>query len=580
MEETIEGFKLNTVLEALSREKSLDKDMLIDALKQAMLTAARKKLGLTADLEARFDAEATLEEVLQRHGQFAVLNKMKEPEKKEQVGLVRIYEFKKVVKDVRNASIEISLNDARQQDPGLTDEDIGIDLGIEVWSKEFGRIAAQTAKQVIIQRVREAERNTVFNEYKDRKGELVTGIVRRFERGNVIVDLGRAEAILGVKEQIPRENIRTGDRVMAYVLDVLEIARGPQIILSRSHPNLVVKLFEQNVPEIADGIVTVEAAAREAGVRTKIAVRSKDSDVDPVGACVGMKGARVQAVVQELRGEKIDIVPWDEDEARFVCNALSPAEVTRVLVDEQNHTMQIVVPDDQLSLAIGRRGQNVRLAAQLSGWKIDITSETKVAEEREVAWASLSRIEGISDFVVQTLYNHGFRSAKDIVEADPEFLASLPGFSEDAVPRIQQSAKDVVKAEKSEKKELRAVAREGGKLLLAIERAGEAARASGTADLDRLKKMDGVLPYVFERLSNNDYGSPEDIYFEMDEDRLVHLVGFSTGKARQLRYNAAVAMNQLTAGVVPVTQKPLSDPEARDAQAYDAANAGGAPAEA
>ena len=573
MEETIEGFKLNAVLEALSNEKSLDRDMLIDALQQAMLTAARKKLGLTADLEARFDPDATLEEVLARHGQHAVLDRLKkEPaKKKEAVGMVRIYEFRKVVKDVSNYTTEISLVDAKTRDPGVTDEDIGMDLGFEItWSKEFGRIAAQTAKQVIIQRVREAERNTVFTEYKDRKGELVTGIVRRFERGNVIVDLGRAEAILGVKEQIPRENIRTGDRVMAYVVDVLEISRGPQIVLSRSHPNLVVKLFEQNVPEIADGIVTVEAAAREAGVRTKIAVRSKDSDVDPVGACVGMTGARVQAVVQELRGEKIDIVPWDEDEARFVCNALSPAEVTRVLVDEQNHTMQIVVPDDQLSLAIGRRGQNVRLAAQLSGWKIDITSETKVAEEREVAWASLSRIEGISDFVVQTLYNHGFRSAKEIVEADPEFLASLPGFSSDAVPRVQLSAKDVVKAEKGEKKELRAVAREGAKLLLAIERASQEARTAGKTDVERLKEMDGVLPYVVERLTANLYDSPEDIFHEFDDQRLIQLVGFSAGKARQLRHASAIAINKLTNGVVPLTDKPLSEPETRDAQAFDA----------
>lgn len=577
MEETIEGFKLNAVLEALSKEKSLDKDMLVDALQQAMLTAARKKLGLTADLEARFDPDATLEDVLVRHGQLAVLDRLKkEPEKKkEAVGMVRIYEFRKVVRDVTNHTTEISLTDARARDPGVTDQDIGMDLGFEItWSKEFGRIAAQTAKQVIIQRVREAERNTVFSEYKDRKGELVTGIVRRFERGNVIVDLGRAEAVLGVKEQIPRENIRTGDRVMAYVVDVLEIARGPQIVLSRSHPNLVVKLFEQNVPEIADGIVTVEAAAREAGVRTKIAVRSKDGDVDPVGACVGMKGARVQAVVQELRGEKIDIVPWDEDEARFVCNALSPAEVTRVLVDEQNHTMQIVVPDDQLSLAIGRRGQNVRLAAQLSGWKIDITSETKVAEEREVAWASLSRIEGISDFVVQTLYNHGFRSAKEIVEADPEFLASLPGFSSDAVPRVQQSAKDVVKAEKNEKKELRAVAREGAKLLLAIERAGQEARTAGKTDLERLKALDGALPYAVERLTTHLYESPEDIFFDLDDERLVHLCGFSAGKARQLRHAAAVAVSALTAGFVPVIDKALSEPEARDAQAFDAAHSG------
>ncbi|HEY1097416.1 MAG TPA: transcription termination factor NusA [Myxococcota bacterium] len=577
MEETIEGFNLNAVLQTLSQEKSLDKDMLIDALQQAMLTAARKKLGLTADLEARFDPDATLEEVLARHGQHAVLDRLKKDQekKKSAVGMVRIYEFRKVVKDVSNHTIEISLADAKTRDPGVTDEDIGMDLGFEItWSKEFGRIAAQTAKQVIIQRVREAERNTVFTEYKDRKGELVTGIVRRFERGNVIVDLGRAEAVLGVKEQIPRENIRTGDRVMAYVVDVLEIARGPQIVLSRAHPNLVVKLFEQNVPEIADGIVTVEAAAREAGVRTKIAVRSKDNDVDPVGACVGMKGARVQAVVQELRGEKIDIVPWDEDEARFVCNALSPAEVTRVLVDEDNHTMQIVVPDDQLSLAIGRRGQNVRLAAQLSGWKIDITSETKVAEEREVAWASLSRIEGISDFVVQTLYNHGFRSAKEVVDADPEFLASLPGFSSDAVPRVQQSAKDVVKAEKSEKKELRAVARENARLLLAIERASEEARAAGKADVERLKEMDGVLPYIVERLTTNLYESPEDIFHELDDDRLIHLVGLSAGKARQLRHASAVAVNKLTNGLVPLSDKALSEPELRDAQAFDAANEG------
>jgi N utilization substance protein A len=572
MEDSIESFKLNTVIELLAKEKSVEKDTLIEALKQAMLTAAHKKYGLTADLEARFDPDATLEEVLQRRGQFAVLNKMKDGEKQERVGLIRVYEFRKVVKDVTNHSTEISLDDARQQDPNLTDEDIGIDLGVEIKSEEFGRIAAQTAKQVIIQRVREAERNTIFGEYKDRKGELVTGIVRRFERGNVIVDLGRAEAVLGVKEQIPRENIRTGDRVVAYVLDVLEIARGPQIVLSRSHPNLVVKLFEQNVPEIADGVVTIEAAAREAGVRTKIAVRSKDSDVDPVGACVGMKGARVQAVVQELRGEKIDIVPWDEDEARFVCNALSPAEVTRVLVDEENHTMQIVVPDDQLSLAIGRRGQNVRLAAQLSGWKIDITSETKVAEEREVAWASLSRIEGISDFVVQTLYNHGFRKAQDVVDADDEFLASLPGFSADAAPRIKQSARDVVKAEKAEKKSLRTVAREDARLLQAVQNAAEKA-APGS---ERLKALDGVLPYVFERLQDAMYESPEDIYFESDDERLVNVAGFSAGKARQLRYAAAQAINALTGGICPVKEKPLSDPEARDAQQYDAANSAAA----
>jgi N utilization substance protein A len=551
--EVMEKLDLNQVLEQVGKEKNIDKKVLIDALEAAMLTAARKKLGLTADLQATFD---------------------------ETLGAVRVYEFKKVVRDVSNPSVEISFEDAKRLDPTLTDEVIGDDLGVEVNDKDFGRIAAQTAKQVIIQRVREAERSTIFGEYKDRKGELVTGIVRRFERGNVIVDLGRAEAVLPMREQVPRENIRSGDRVVAYVLDVLEIARGPQIVLSRTHPNLVVKLFEQEVPEIAEGIVTVEAAAREAGVRTKIAVRSHDSDVDPVGACVGMKGARVQAVVQELRGEKIDIVPWDEDEARFVCNALSPAEVTRVLVDEQNHTMQIVVPDDQLSLAIGRRGQNVRLAAQLTGWKIDITSETKVAEEKEVAWASLSRIEGLSEFVVQTLYNHGFRKAQDVVDADDEFLASLPGFSADAVPRVKASAKEVVKAEGAEKDELRAAARREAKILLGIERAAHEQRLAGKLDEQRLAELDGVQPYVLERLKEAFFTAPEDIYYEEDIDRLVNIAGFSPGKARQLKVAAAAAVNKLTNGLAPNNEKPLSEPEARDAQQYDELNANRARGEA
>ena len=553
--EGAEKLDLKQVLEQVGKEKNIDRQVLIDALQAAMLTAARKKYGLTADLEARYD---------------------------EELGVVTVYEFKRVVNDVTNHSIEITLEDAKKKDPSLTDDVIGEEVGFIVDDADFGRIAAQTAKQVIIQRVREAERSTIVGEYKDRKGELVTGIVRRFERGNVIVDLGRAEAVLPMREQTPRENIRSGDRVVAYVLDVLEIARGPQIVLSRTHPNLVVKLFEQEVPEIAEGIVTVEAAAREAGVRTKIGVRSHDSDVDPVGACVGMKGSRVQAVVQELRGEKIDIVPWDEDDARFVCNALSPAEVTRVLVDEENHTMQIVVPDDQLSLAIGRRGQNVRLAAQLTGWKIDITSETKVAEEKHVAWASLSRIEGVSDIVVQTLYNHGFRKAADVVDADEEYLAGLPGFSADAVPRIKSAAQAVVKAEAGEKLALRAAAREDARVLLTIERAAHDSRLAGKSDEARLAEVEGVRPYVLERLKEAFYTSPEDLYFEDDVERLVNVAGFSPGKARQLKFAAGETMAVLSKGLAKQNEKPLSEPEQRDAQAYDElnANAGASPAAA
>lgn len=412
---------LRSVIEQVGKEKNIEKEVLINALESAMLSAARKNLGPLADLEARYNPEA---------------------------GEVEVYEFKKIVKDVTNPSLEIAFEAAKKLDADLTEDALGEDLGIKLDASEFGRIAAQNAKQIIVQKVREAERSLVFEEYKDRKDELVTGIVRRFERGNVIVDLGRSEAIIPTREQISKENIRAGDRIVAYVLDVLEETRGSQIILSRTHPNLVVKLFEQEVPEIADGIVTIEAASREAGFRTKIAVRSKDSDVDPVGACVGMKGARVQAVVQELKGEKIDIVPFDQDEARFVCNALAPAEITRVLVNEGEHSMRIVVPDDQLSLAIGRRGQNVRLAAELTGWKIDIYSESKAAKDREDAGSSLAKIEGLSEIQIQTLYNHGFRKAEDLAGADPELLKNLPGMQPDHIEAIQNSARNVMQQDK------------------------------------------------------------------------------------------------------------------------------------
>ncbi|MEI6790112.1 MAG: transcription termination factor NusA [Myxococcaceae bacterium] len=412
---------LRSVIEQVGKEKNIDKEVLINALESAMLSAARKNLGPLADLEARYNPEA---------------------------GEVEVYEFKKIVQEVTNPSLEIAFEAAKKLDADLTLDALGEDLGIKLDSNEFGRIAAQNAKQIIVQKVREAERSLVFEEYKDRKDELVTGIVRRFERGNIVVDLGRSEAIIPTREQISKENVRAGDRIVAYVLDVLEETRGSQIILSRTHPNLVVKLFEQEVPEIADGIVTIEAASREAGFRSKIAVRSKDSDVDPVGACVGMKGARVQAVVQELKGEKIDIVPFDQDEARFVCNALAPAEITRVLVNEGEHSMKIIVPDDQLSLAIGRRGQNVRLAAELTGWKIDIHSESKAAKDREDAGSSLAQIEGLTEIQIQTLYNHGFRKAEDLVLADPELLKNLPGMKADQIESIQKNAAEVMHLDK------------------------------------------------------------------------------------------------------------------------------------
>jgi len=341
---------LNHIIDQVVKDKGIDRAILVEALESAVLSAANKKYRNTRDLEAHFNDE---------------------------MGEVELFEFVTVVDEVQDSYKEIDLEEAREIDPEV---EVGDSLGMKMDASNFSRIAAQTAKQVIIQKVREAEREGVFNEFKDRVGELVNGIVRRYERGDLIVDLGRAEALLTHREQVPRENYRQGDRVRAYIADVKMSPKGPQIILSRTHPGLVAALFHFEVPEIAEGIVEIKAVAREPGSRAKIAVLSHDPDVDPVGACVGMRGSRVQNVVSELRGEKIDIIPWTPEPARFACSALAPAEVSRVYVDDEGQALEIIVPDDQLSLAIGKKGQNVRLAAKLTGWKIDIKSETRAAE--------------------------------------------------------------------------------------------------------------------------------------------------------------------------------------------------------
>jgi transcription termination/antitermination protein NusA len=352
------NFNLKHTIDQIVKEKAIDKQVIIEALEQAVLTAANKKYRNTRDLEAHYN---------------------------EEIGEVELFEFVTVVEEVQDSYKEIDLEEAREADPEV---EVGDSLGMKMDASGFSRIAAQTAKQVIIQRVREAERETIFNDFKDRIGELINGVVRRFEKGDLVVDLGRAEAILSHKEQAPREVYRQGDRVKALITDIRMTTKGPQILLSRVHPNVIVKLFEAEVPEIAEGIVEVMGVVREPGSRTKIAVYSHDSDVDPVGACVGMRGSRVQNVVSELRGEKIDIIPWSEDIARFACNSLAPAVVSKVYVDEEGREMEIVVADDQLSLAIGKRGQNVRLAAKLIGWKIDIKSETRAAEAELLQFAS------------------------------------------------------------------------------------------------------------------------------------------------------------------------------------------------
>ncbi len=344
---------LNHIIDQVVKDKGIDRDVLVDALESAVLSAANKKFRNTRDLEAHFN---------------------------EEIGEVEVFEFVTVVEEVVDSYKEMDLNEAQEIDPDVEVDD---SLGMMLEAGSFSRIAAQTAKQVIIQKVREAEREGVYNEFKDRVGEVVNGIVRRYERGDLIVDLGRAEALLPNREQAPRENYRQSDRVRAYISEVKMSAKGPQIILSRTHPGLLISLFKSEVPELAEGIVEIMGAVREPGSRAKIAVTSHDIDVDPVGACVGMRGSRVQNVVTELRGERIDIIPWTPDPARFACSALAPADVSRVYIDDDGHSMEIIVPDDQLSLAIGKKGQNVRLAAKLIGWKIDIKSETRAQEEEQ-----------------------------------------------------------------------------------------------------------------------------------------------------------------------------------------------------
>ena len=360
---------LNQIIDQVVRDKGIDRAVLVEALEQAVLSAANKKYRNTRDLEAHYNDET---------------------------GEVELFEFVTVVTEVLDSYKEIDLGEAGEIDPEV---EVGDSLGMKLEAGSFSRIAAQTAKQVIIQKVREAEREGVFNEFKGRQGELVNGIVRRYERGDLIVDLGRAEALLPQREQVPRENYRQGDRVRGYIYDVRMAPKGPQILLSRAHPDMLKVLFTQEVPEIAEGIVEIKAAAREPGSRAKIAVVSNDYDIDPVGACVGMRGSRVQNVVTELRGEKIDIVPWTPDVARFACNALAPAQVSRVYTDEDNKSLEIIVPDDQLSLAIGKKGQNVRLAAKLTGWKIDIKSETRAADEELAALPKVAEEEATADEV-------------------------------------------------------------------------------------------------------------------------------------------------------------------------------------
>lgn len=508
---TSEGSLLQAI-DMVAKEKGIDRSRLVKTIEEAILKAAQSVFGPNRELQATFN---------------------------EDTGQVDLFQFMTVVDDVSDEEREIALEDAQAK--GL-EADIGEELGFQIFwhpndarkaaeqdkefgdllmvkqaRSQFGRIAAQAAKQVLIQRVRDEERDLIYQEFKDKKGELIKGVVRRFEKGNnIIVDLGRTEGILPFREQTPRETYRPGDRIVALLKDIDREARGPQIILSRGDGKLVEKLFESEVPEIYEGIVKIVACAREPGARSKIAVMSRDADVDPVGACVGMKGSRVQAVVQELRGEKIDIVPWDRDPARFVCAAIQPAEVNKVIVNEADGRMELVVPDEKLSLAIGRKGQNVRLAWHLTGWKLDIISESKFKQMEEEAIAQLARIDGVSEQVARNMYRMGFRALEEVAEATPEEIGGIQGVGPENAQKIRAAAETTMETLRQER----------------IRNAS--AKSEPLTDKEKLLFVRGVGERTVQLLEDAGYRSVEDIMKE-DEDKLAIKTGLGIKKARALK---------------------------------------------
>ncbi len=405
---------IKRVVEQVGRDKGIDSEVLIKALEDALKSAARKKFGSNIDIEVKYNEES---------------------------GEIEVFQFKEVVENITEPDLQISLEEAYNLDPEST---IGDSLGTKMDASTFGRIAAQSAKQVIIQKMKDAEKDAVYSGFIDRKGEIINGIVQRVDRGDIIVNLGHTEGILPEREQVPKEVYRRGDRVRAQILDVLHDSRGPQIILSRTHPNFLVSLFKTEVPEISEGIVSIMGAAREPGIRAKIAVASNDSDIDPVGACVGMKGSRVQNVVQELKGEKIDIVSWHLDPAKFVCNALAPAEISRVIIDEENRLIEVIVPDEFLSIAIGKKGQNVRLASKLTKWHLDVINETKYSQAMKDGYDSLVALPGVSISLADALYEKGFFSAEEISNSSLEDLMQIRGIGEEKAIKLLKTAKEYV----------------------------------------------------------------------------------------------------------------------------------------
>src|ERR1700752_3593841 len=455
--------ELLQIADAVAREKAIDRSIVITAMEDAIAKAARSRYGAETDVHADINSKT---------------------------GDLRLSRHMLVVDAVENPANQISLASARRHNPAAQ---LGDTIADQLPPLEYGRIAAQSAKQVIVQKVREAERDRQYQEYKDRIGDIVNGLVKRVEYGNVVVDLGRGEAIVRRDEMLPRETFRNGDRIRAFIYDVRREPRGPQIFLSRTHPQFMSKLFAQEVPEIYDGIVEVKAVARDPGSRAKIAVVSRDSSVDPVGACVGMRGSRVQAGVNEVQGEEIHTIPWSHDTATFVVNALAPAEVAKVVLDEERERIEVVVPDQQLSLAIGRRGQNVRLASQLTGWDIDILTEQEESERRQAEFENRTRMFidtlNVDEVIGQLLASEGFSSVEELAMVDPKEIAGIEGFDDDTANELQNRAReylDKIEGELDAKRKELGVA-------------------------DALKEVEGVTTAMLVRFGENDIKTVDDL---------------------------------------------------------------------
>jgi transcription termination/antitermination protein NusA len=526
--------ELLQIADAVAREKAIDRKIVLAAMEDAIAKAARSRYGSETEVRAEIDPKS---------------------------GELHLSRHMLVVEAVENPATQISLEDARRRHPAAQ---IGDTIADPLPPLPFGRIAAQSAKQVIVQKVREAERDRQYEEFKDRISDIVNGIVKRVEYGNVVVDLGRGEAVVRRDEMLPREQFRNGDRIRAYIYDVRREQRGPQIFLSRTHPEFMAKLFAQEVPEIYDEIVEIKAVARDPGSRAKIAVVSRDSSVDPVGACVGMRGSRVQAVVNELQGEKIDIIPWSPEIATFVVNALAPAEVSKVVIDEERDRIEVVVPDQQLSLAIGRRGQNVRLASQLTGKDIDILTEQEESERRQKEFETRTRTFidalNVDEVIGQLLASEGFNSVEDLALVDLKEIASIEGFDEDTAHELQSRARDYLAKIEAEQ--------DAKRIELGVE--------------DALKDVPGVTTAMLVRFGENDIKTVEDLagcatddlvgWTERKDGEAVRQAGILDGfELTRDDAEAMIVQARLKAGWI--TEADLAPPPAEEAAAEAAAPA-------